>query len=292
MTDRKNILVLGVSGMLGSVVYQHFTYYSIGNTYGTSRQKIKKYPNLIQFSTSNLEQIDKIIEETKPDYIINCIGTIPQVNPSKSEYYRNNFDLPARIVEKHKGVVLIQPSTDCVFSGERIEDRKFNFYTNEYDFANEQYLAKDSYGLSKQVFDKIYGNKAIVLRGSIIGPGIVSKGSGLFDWVASKRGTTVNGYTNHYWNGNTTLEFAKLAAKFVTESNKEFGIYTLGNKEVLTKYELVKKISDVFRLKIDVKEFETEKAVDKTLQTSDLVLPFSKQIEELNFWCREHKILI
>jgi len=292
MTYRKNILVLGVSGMLGAVVHQYFTYYSIGNTYGTSRQEIKKYPNIVNFSTSNLKQIDEVIEKIKPEYIINCIGTIPQVNPNKEDYYRNNFDLPARIIEKHKDIVLIQPSTDCVFSGDPIVGRKFNFYTNEHDFANEKYLATDSYGLSKQVFDKIYGNKAIILRGSIIGPGIVNKGSGLFDWVAFNRGNTLNGYTNHYWNGNTTLEFAKLAAKFVAESNKEFGIYTIGNKEVLTKYELIRKISDVFRLKIDVKEFETEKAVDKTLQVSDLVLPFSKQIEELNFWCREHKILI
>lgn len=290
MSSQKKILILGVSGMLGSMVYQYFTHYSVGVVSGTSRQKIKKYPFLIEYSTSELNKIDEIIDAIKPDYIINCIGTIPQTNPNKLEYYKNNYDLPSRIITNHKKSILIQPSTDCVFSGEPIPGRKYNLYSTT-DFI-EQNLAKDSYGLSKKVFDAIYGNQAIVLRGSIIGPGINSKGSGLFDWVASNRNETIKGYTNHYWNGNTTLEFAKVAAKFVKESNDNFGIYTLGNREVLTKYELVKKISDTFQLKIQVNEFETEKPVDKTLEVSNLVLPFSKQIEELNFWCREHKILV
>lgn len=287
MTEKK-ILILGATGMLGSIIYRYFTYNYLGEIWGTARTPISN-KRIVYFDSSNLSSLDDIVVKVKPEYIINCIGSIPQMKPSISEYYRNNFDLPARIIEKHKDVTLVQPSTDCVFTGNRKLETKANLYSNE---ELSTYRATDSYGLSKSTFDAIYGDRAVVLRCSIIGPGIEKKSGGLFDWVASNRNNTVTGFTDHYWNGNTTLEFSKIAANLVRNGNKEFGIYTLGNAEILSKAELLHKISTTFSLNVTVSNQATGKIVDKTLQVSPKVTPLSKQLVELEQWCKEQKVIV
>jgi dTDP-4-dehydrorhamnose reductase len=92
------------------------------------------------------------------------------------------------------------------------------------------------------------------------------------------------GYVNHFWNGNTTLEFAKVCEKMIDENNHNFGVYTLGNQEVYSKRNLIKKISDSFEYNIEVKDYIHEQFIDRTLSPSTLVKDFTEQLEELKSW--------
>ena len=68
------ILVLGKSGMLGHVVYNHFKEngYTVFGTTQTDEE--------IEWDAYlNLEKIEDIIQEVKPDAVINCIGILNQV---------------------------------------------------------------------------------------------------------------------------------------------------------------------------------------------------------------------
>lgn len=289
MNKNKTILVLGVTGMLGSTMYKFLqTNCLYFNVWGTTRNVSKEDGNILQFSTDDLSELPELCQKIKPDYIINCIGTIPQTKPVKHEYYINNYMLPAKILSSCNESILIQPSTDCIFSG--IPYRKpYNLYSQKEN--REEFHSTDSYGISKRIFDNLGQSKAIILRTSIIGPCSIN-GKGLFDWVVSNRNKSVLGFTNHYWNGNTTLEISKFVYSLITTNDKDFGVYTLGNEEIVSKAELIRKLSSCFNLNIKVNDFISETSIDRTLEISNKVKPITSQLEELKQWCDEQKIAI
>jgi dTDP-4-dehydrorhamnose reductase len=185
MTHKKRIIVLGIAGMLGSAVHKYLLETKKYNVYGTSRSTTKETLNIIKFSVNEKGHIEEIIGWIRPDYVINCIGAIPQTRPEILDYFHVNFELPSNIVKTNK-TTLIQPSTDCIFSGERLPgQRLFNFYNKE-DYKIKNY-SKDPYGISKRIFDEAYEDDCIILRGSILGPSFGKKGFGLFDWIESQK---------------------------------------------------------------------------------------------------------
>jgi len=141
-------------------------------------------------------------------------------------------------------------TTDCVFDGKK------GAY-NEQDL----HTATDVYGLSKSLGEPEY---ATVVRTSIIGEELSGKLS-LLEWVKSNSGKEVNGFTNHYWNGITCLQFAKLCEKIIDSKNCWCGVRHLFSPNSVSKYELVKLISDVFDLNVVVKKFEAQDLCDRTL---------------------------
>ena len=67
------ILVLGHRGMLGNAVYKYFS-------------SLSDYEVLTMVARFGEEGFEKKIKDSSPDYIINCIGIIPQKNPDTSLY--------------------------------------------------------------------------------------------------------------------------------------------------------------------------------------------------------------
>ena len=124
------------------------------------------------------------IANSNSDYLINCIGSIPQRNP---ENYEANFKLPSDLCEHYKGVI-IHPSSDC-----------------------EKECFTDDYGTSKRNGSNLISNhdKSFVIKSSIIGPEKIHS-YGLWAWLENVESDTVNGFTNHLWNGITSLEWANI----------------------------------------------------------------------------------
>lgn len=281
MTAKKRIMILGITGMLGSAVHKYFLETKKYNVYGTTRTNTTETINIIKLFVEEKGHIEEVIGWIRPDYVINCIGAIPQNKPEVLDYFNINFDFPSNIIKTK--TILIQPSTDCIFSGKRLPgSRLYNFYSKQ-DERVENY-SKEPYGISKRIFDEVYADDCIILRGSVLGPSFGKKGFGLFDWVEKQRNKEVMGFVNHLWNGNTTLEFAKVCEKIIDENNKQFGVYTLGNTEVNTKGNLIQKISDSFGYNIEVKDYIHEEFLDRTLAQSNLVKSFTEQLEELKDW--------
>ena len=89
MDKEKKILVIGAKGMLGSTVYKYLRQI-YPNTFGTDRNKDKKYFLLLAESfQTNLKQVLK--KTINIDYIINCIGALPNDLDKKKVSYVNSL---------------------------------------------------------------------------------------------------------------------------------------------------------------------------------------------------------
>ena len=82
--------------------------------------------------------------------------------------------------------------------------------------------------------------KPTIIRISIIGEEVNNKRS-LLEWVKSNSGKEINGYENHYWNGVTCLQLAKIV-------NEIYGL----------KITIDKTISSCFNNNFDIPELKKD----------------------------------
>ena len=232
---KKNILLLGSTGMAGHVVYYYLNRSNNYNIVNVSYRN-KLVDDTIILDVKNLAALEALLLSVKPDYIINCIGVLIHGSINKENAIFINAYLP-HFLKKTADKVhahLIHISTDCVFSG------KDGCY-EENSFKDADYV----YGRSKSL-GEIDDPPHITLRTSLIGTELKLKGEGLFHWFMNQSGE-VNGYTNSFWSGITTLELAK-AIEFHMSSNKTSGIVHLTNGEKISKYELLKSVQSIWNI--------------------------------------------
>jgi dTDP-4-dehydrorhamnose reductase len=256
----KTVIVFGSSGMLGSYVVS-FMQQKDYHVISLSRSDL-------DLSADNLYQnIERVLLErieprkNNPVIIINCAGVIKQRNYKALDLIKVNSEFP-HLLEKFKATYeylnlnIIHITTDCVYSG------KTGCYKE-----NSVHDCLDDYGKSKSLGEP---TDLTIIRTSIIGEEKYSKLS-LLEWVKSKKGQTVQGYTSHLWNGVTCLSLAKYIETIISNNNFWRGvrhIYTKNPYGASTpnKYELVKKISEIYDLGITVIPHETG-LVDRTLSS-------------------------
>ena len=239
------IFVLGHRGMLGRYVYSYF--------------KSKKY-EVIGVSKPVLDAKKVTVNKLKAagihkdDVVINCIGVIKRKDASKEDYALVNAAFPHILARACNtiGCKLIHITTDCVFDG----------LEGNYD-ENHEHTARDVYGMSKSVGEP---EGITIIRTSIIGEEI-GQARSLVEWIKSNRNQTVNGFTNHWWNGITCLQFAKLCEEIIQKNMFWVGVKHVTSPEIVTKAELVKMVSDVYGLSITVRPMETGQKCDRTLAT-------------------------
>ena len=253
------ILVLGHRGMLGRAVTKFFA--------ENTNHEVTTISS--RWGESNFNEEVKNLEA---DFIINGIGKIPQKKPLAQDYTSINIELP-RFLET-LNTPIIHPSTDCEFKG---SIPKGESYTKE-----SVRDADDDYGMSKAIIsteiEQGFKNTKII-RTSIIGHEENSS-LALLDWFLSQSGS-VKGYTNHYWNGITTLEWAK-QCKNIIENWDNFPVLNqLGTETHYSKFEIVSLAKDIYKKDIEIIPFTTEITVNKCL-TSDMTVPeLPTQLEEL-----------
>jgi dTDP-4-dehydrorhamnose reductase len=140
----------------------------------------------------------------------------------------------------------------------------------------------DFYGKSKSLGEP---NNCMTIRTSIIGPEI-HKNASLVEWVRSQEGNDIKGFTNHYWNGITTKQYASTCSQIIDNDLYELGLFHVFSNK-LNKYELVKLIIEKYGLNIKIDPFETDCPCDRTMSTvkdlmSKLDIPsLDKQIEDM-----------
>ncbi|MCF2132009.1 SDR family oxidoreductase [Strepomyces sp. STD 3.1] len=271
------LLILGGKGMAGHVITAYFMQKKHYEVLYTSRD-----PNdeaSIYLDVTNFKRVEEVIELTKPDIIINCIGLLnEQANNNPLRAFQVNSLLPhqlAKLVERHKGK-LIQISTDCVFSG------------LEGDYTEDQIPDGTSvYAQSKQL-GEIVNNKHLTIRTSIIGPELKEEGIGLFLWFMNQSGE-IKGYEKVLWNGVTTLELAKAIDEMI--HHRVTGLYHLGSNKKVSKYELLMLIQDVFQ-KNNVKIVRDQDIVlDRTIKSTrtdfEYIVPsYEEMLTSLREWMR------
>ena len=247
------VAVLGSTGMLGSAVGKYLLQqgFDVATSY---RNEEVSYGDKKFFYDPTTHQ-GSIPDDC--EYIINCIGVIkPFINDNheNSGYLNSLFPRQLAKVCKSRGVKLIHITTDCVFSG------KDGGY-----IESDEHDCLDFYGKTKSLGEP--KEDCMVIRTSIIGEEI-HKDASLISWVKSMKGKTINGFTNHTWNGVTTKQYAKVCEKIIKEDLYKEGLYHVCSNSV-TKHELVSIINERFDLEIDIVPTEAAQEVDRTLATNE-----------------------
>jgi dTDP-4-dehydrorhamnose reductase len=241
-----NILILGSSGMLGYAAEKYFR--SIGkNVEPLSRKKF-------DISKDPIEKLTRRLK--KNDVVINCAGVIkPRINDfSTEEVLTINGTFPWNLARmcNNFNIPCFHITTDCVYSGNR------GSY-DERDFVD----AHDLYGLSKAAGDT---NLCMTLRTSIIGEEKTNNRS-LLEWAKNQKGKTVNGFTNHKWNGVTTLTLCMVISKILAKNIYQMGIFHIYSPEIITKFELLKIINEVYGLNLKIKKVRAPEKIDRSLSS-------------------------
>jgi len=273
--------VLGKNGMLGNAVFSFLKQETSLNCYGTAK-KNEKDSMVYEFTVDkdSINNLNYLFEKIKPDFVVNCIGKIRPINDNLSDYYEAIFvnsyfpKILAGICTLRK-IRLIQISTDCVFDG-----KKGNYCVNE--IPNEVNI----YGLTKFI-GEIYSSPHVTIRTSIIG---IEKNSSrnLLGWFLNVPEKKIQGYSNVFWNGVTTLTLAKIIRKIIVQDLNFANLLIQIAGEKISKYDLLHIFKIIFRKEVEITKNDQIRS-DKTLLPSpeqdkhfkELIVPIKKQIAEL-----------
>jgi dTDP-4-dehydrorhamnose reductase len=295
------ILVIGSTGMLGSAVTKFLasTHHEVIES-NTSGNPLISSNDCVKFdiAKNSAQELLKLIS-TPLDYIINCSGVIKhKINENDSKNVENaeriNSDFPSElaIAASAKSLRVFQIATDCVFSGR----------VGLYDEGSE-HDASDIYGVTKSRGEAIFDN-VMILRCSVIGKEVNSHVE-FIDWVLGQaKGTKLNGFSNHKWNGITTLHFAKIVLGIISANSFKSGIHHIVPGDSASKFEMINMICKSFaREDIQIEEVLAETAIDRRLDTKfpemnrelwfdagyDKPLSIQEMINEYSNWVETEK---
>jgi dTDP-4-dehydrorhamnose reductase len=230
------ILVLGHTGMLGSMAIQYFS-------------QLGHQVHFVKARYGN-KYFDSYVQDFGGDYIINCIGAIPQ----RTDNFKINTDLPI-LLSNIAQCRVIHPGTDCEMDA-------------------------DDYGTSKRLaseYIKLYSKNTKILKTSIVGP---ENGTafGLMAWLGAQENQKVKGYTGAIWNGNTTLEWCKQAAELM----QNWDLYkaeTILEGKPISKFDMLQLFKGFYNVNVEIEPVELGK--NKCLQGEVKTKSLQEQLEEL-----------
>lgn len=234
-------MVLGAHGMLGTAVVHVLTQAghrvrAVDRTqFDAARDSVRRL---------NLSGVD---------YVVNALGLINRRTTTEAEnFYLVNSVFPRVLADTcaARGIRLLHISTDCVFDG----------HDGPYTEVAET-TATDLYGRSKALGEPA---NALVIRTSIIGPEFQHLYS-LLAWFMSQSGSCP-GYTNHLWNGMSTLQLSR-----VIDQIMQLNLYCHGVRHVfsndVSKYELLCWLREAYQRDITITPSGDTVAKDNRLRT-------------------------
>jgi len=207
-------------------------------------------------------------------WVINCIGiTKPYIRedrPAETERaIRINALFPHHLADAARigGFQVLQIATDCVFSGMR---RNY--------VEHDQHDALDIYGKTKSL-GEVRSEGMHHLRVSIVGPEPL-RHAFLLDWFLNQAiGNSVKGFTNHEWNGVTTLHFARICHGVIRRGLTCGHLHHVVPSDVVSKAELLRCFARSYgRPDMTIFRTEAETAVNRTLAASNPT--FNRQLWE------------
>lgn len=265
--NKKKILVLGTTGMLGAMIYHYLQTNKDFNVDGTVRSQIKKNNNLIKFSVEDfIKKTEKYSFLKEYDYIINCIGVIkPFCQDDNADGVKKAITINALFPHiladflSNTRVKVIQIATDCVFDGTEGNYKE-----------SDKHNPTDVYGKTKSL-GEVKSKNFLHIRCSIIGP---KTKENLLEWfLAQKPHTQLNGFAHHKWNGVTTLQFAQLCEQIINydafnKLQSKSPLHHFTPNTHVTKYELLIAMNTVFGKNLKIKKVDNIGIpVDRTLST-------------------------
>ena len=240
------ILVLGHKGMVGHMVYKYLS----------AKGDCELITTDLRWSTEEFKTfVTDFWWNREGNYIINCIGAIHQ----KTNKFDVNIDLP----------IWLDDTIDYNFSSCKVIHPGTDFE-----------MDSDEYGISKKKAAEYISKKGMVtkmIRTSIFGPELVSKSS-MFEWFMNSE-NEVNGWTQYYWNGITTLQWSKICYNMIINWDS-YEIINIPATNCISKYELLNLIKRIFKKRIIINKNSDVKA-NRCLTGTINVKDINKQLVEL-----------
>ncbi|HKI78324.1 MAG TPA: dTDP-4-dehydrorhamnose reductase [Ignavibacteriaceae bacterium] len=242
---RKRILVTGANGMLGQRTIKFYNQSNNVQLAGTSVEDTAVFENTdyISCDITDREKIKKVVSDFCPDFIVNTAAFTNvdlseverelawKINVKGVEYLAE----AARIIDAH----IIHISSDYIFdgtSGPYPENAKPNplGYYGRTKLASENAL-------------KISGAIHTILRTNVL-YGIASSRPDFVRWVVNsvREGKQINIVTDQV-NNPTFIDDLVQAINEVIEFRKT-GVYNIGGREFLTRFDFTEIIADFFNL--------------------------------------------
>ena len=273
------IFLFGSSGMLGNTVFKYFI-----NKYEIIDLNRKSF-DVEKNTFKELIDICDKFEINSEDVIINCIGLLPHRFNSDSLKEQNfsckilkkfiliNSIFPHNLENKQLiyKCKVIHITSDCVYLGDK----------GKYD-ENDIFDLFNIYGITKTS-----GEPDLIcnIRTSIIGHEIYNKKS-LLEWVLSQKNNSINGYSNYLWNGVTCLQLSKIIDEMISKNIFWNGTRHIFSPDIVSKYELCQHINNIYKLNINIANFDLPKKVDRTLSSiyknSFQIPSIKQQINDMN----------
>lgn len=257
------VLILGGSGMIGSGLARAFAERDfdvrITNRSGNPLPGLPEV-KVSQFDALTDDPGQLLAQVSAGDYVINCIGLVKAQIDDSSRASREkavalNSGFPSRLaaIAEAKDLRVIQMATDCVYSG-----------ISSAHTESDPHDAHDVYGKTKSL-GEVPSPAVMNLRVSVIGRGT----QGLYHWVAAQQvGSSIEGYTDHIWNGISSLAYGRILVGLVANSLFKAGAQHIVPADSVTKDELVRLIaSQEGRKDLQIAATKSGKAVDRTLAT-------------------------
>lgn len=248
------VVVLGTSGMLGSMVLREFAGDDTLEVTGTVRAALDA-------ERAGVDDLARLLDGAS--WAVNAIGVIkPYIRDDDAaaieRALRVNGLFPhtlARAAERC-GCRVLQIATDCVYAGT----------TGNYREA-APHDALDVYGKTKSL-GEVHSAAVHHLRCSIIGPEPKAHVS-LLDWfLGQPQGAGVRGFVNHSWNGVTTLHFARLCRGIIGHDVSLPRLLHVVPAGRVSKFEMLQCFGrDYERPDITITPQEAAVVIDRTLST-------------------------
>lgn len=244
------ILVTGANGMLAKAVRQRFEEEELILT----DVNVEDTTNVKELDITDLEQVQKFVEDCKPEIIINCAAYTAVDNAEKDlELARKiNADGPKNlaIAAKSAGSILVHVSTDYVFGGDLDLEKSYN----EDDKKNPQTV----YGATKlegeeaiaENMDDFYIFRTAWLYG--LGKNFVRT-----MLKAGRENNVVNVVYDQHGSPTYTVDLANIIADAL-QKEIPYGIYHATNLGFTTWFEFTKKIYELANIDCEINPVATE----------------------------------
>lgn len=278
----KKILILWVNWMLWNCLFSYLQKNKNFLIYWTVRNKQKKENNIFNLDIDEkyLSNLENILNNNF-DYVINCIAINNTINSDNINIIKNTFIVNSHLPKSLDDFSykyffkLIHISTNWVF-----EWTKWSYDINKIPDNLKIYW------LSKYL-GEFNSSKNLIIRTSIIWYEKRKKPNNLLNWfLSNKEWTSIEWYSNVFWNWLTTLTISKVIEKIIKDDLDISGIIHLSWKKI-SKFKLLSLFNKIFDTKLKI--FDNKKIIldNTTIKTKEqklfvnLIFSLEKQIYEL-----------
>jgi dTDP-4-dehydrorhamnose reductase len=242
------ILVTGSNGLLGQKLVELISTkgdYLIATAKSKLAVDLPSHGEFHPLDITNLDDVKKVIEQSKPDVIINtaAMTQVDHCETEREKCWLNNVTAVEYLVKaiEHKNIRLVHVSTDFIFDGTHgpLDE---NEKPNPLSYYGESKLA------AEVVIQKSNIDWAILRTVLVFGVTKDMSRSNIVLWVKKslEEGKSIN-VVNDQWRTPTLAEDLAMGCYLAASKNAK-GIYNISGSEMMTPYDIAIATADFFKL--------------------------------------------